>query len=72
MDVVAAAAITTFGGGLVALMLDIRKRVNGPITAQFDELKDEVRGVKADVVDVKADVRSLKHELRSHLGGDGR
>jgi hypothetical protein len=65
MEAVAAAAVTTFGGGLVALLLDIRKRVNGPITAQFAELRDEVR-------DVKADVRDLRADLRHHLQGDGR
>lgn len=48
---------------IIVSIVDVRRRVNGPITAQFKELKEEFIDLKDDLRDVKADVRELKHKV---------
>lgn len=61
----AAIVVAGIGGWatIIGGLMDLRKRTNGsgPIAGKLEELKEEVRDVKADVLGLKADFREHLH-----------
>ena len=61
MDTPVIVAIIGGWATIIGGLIDVKSRVNGNMTKQFDYLKDSISDVKLDVLGLKTDIRDLKY-----------